>query len=170
MENMSIVKEVLRRNKVNTLKELREKLKKEGKIKGGKQMLNNCNFTGRLTRDVELKYLGNGTPVATFTLAVNRPFKTKDGQDADFINIVVWRKQAENVAQYIGKGSLVAISGRMQSRSYDDKEGRKVYITEVVANEVHFLDSKKTDKTVDTQSNYDTDLKEIEDSEADLPF
>ena len=106
-------------------------------------MLNNCNFTGRLTRDVELKYLGNGTPVATFTLAVNRAFKTKDGQDADFINIVVWRKQAENVAQYIGKGSLVAISGRMQSRSYDDKEGRKVYITEIVADTVQALESRK---------------------------
>ena len=96
-------------------------------------MLNKVSLVGRLTRDVELRYLGNGTPVANFTLAVNRTFKNKSGErEADFINIVVWRKQAENCANYIGKGSLVAVSGRLQSRSYDTAEGQRRYVTEVV--------------------------------------
>lgn len=145
-------------------------------------MLNKASLVGRLTKDVELRYLGNGTPVANFTLAINRPFKNRQGEnEADFLNIVVWRKQAENCAQYIGKGSLVAISGRIQSRSYDNAEGQRRYITEIVADEVHFLDSKN--KSRDTDYNrggspgddqkdvsLDPGLYPIEGDENELPF
>ena len=105
-------------------------------------MLNNIVLIGRLTRDPELRYTtSNGTAVATFTLAVNRRFKGDGGQEADFVPVVVWRKQAENCAQYIGKGSLVAVEGRLQIRPYEDKEGKRRTIAEVVANSVQFLDT-----------------------------
>jgi len=130
-------------------------------------MLNKAQLVGRLCKDPELKYLGNGTPVTNFTLAVNRTFKNKDGErKADFINVVVWRKQAENVAQYTRKGSQVAVSGRLQSMSYDNKEGQRVYITEVVADEVHFLDSKKREE----KSDMPEDLYPLDGDEGDLPF
>lgn len=131
-------------------------------------MLNKVALTGRMTKDPELRYLGNGTPVASFTLAVDRPFKNKDGQkEADFINIQVWRKQAENVAQYTGKGSLVAIAGRIQTRNYENKEGKRVYITEVVADEVHFLSTNKSNRA---EKEYeDKDLIPF-DNEDELPF
>lgn len=124
-------------------------------------MLNRCVLVGRLTRDVEMKYLPNGTPVANFTLAVDRPFSNKDGEkEADFLPIVVWRKQAESCAKYIGKGSLVAVDGRMQTRNYE-KDGRRVYITEVVADSVRFLDSRKKQQPIGTEVEYD---------EGDIPF
>ena len=125
-------------------------------------MLNRVVLVGRLTRDVEMKYLPNGTPVANFTLAVDRPFSNKDGdKETDFIPIVVWRKQAESCAKYIGKGSLVAVDGRMQTRNYE-KDGRRVYITEVVADSVRFLDSrKKQEQPIGTEVEYD---------EGDIPF
>jgi len=97
---------------------------------------------GRLTRDPELKYIPSGTPVATFTLAVNRPFTNKMGErEADFVPIVVWRKQAENCANYLSKGSLVAVDGRLQVRSYE-QDGQRRYVTEVVAEDVRFLDGR----------------------------
>jgi single-strand DNA-binding protein len=104
---------------------------------------------GRLTRDPELKYLANtGTPVATFSLAVDKQLSKDKRQEAeskgqptaDFINIVVWGKQAENCANYLKKGRLAAVSGRLQSRSYEGKDGTKRYVTEVVANQVQFLE------------------------------
>lgn len=105
-------------------------------------MLNRVILIGRLTRDPELKYIPSGTPVASFTLAVDRPFVNKEGErEADFIPIVVWRKQAENCANYLGKGSLVAVDGRMQVRTYE-QDGQRRYITEVVADSVRFLDRK----------------------------
>jgi single-strand DNA-binding protein len=95
-----------------------------------------------LTRDPELKYIPSGIPVASFTLAVDRPFTNKDGEkETDFIPIVVWRKQAENCASYLGKGSLVAVEGRIQVRTYE-QEGQRRYMTEVVADNVRFLDRK----------------------------
>ena len=133
-------------------------------------MLNKVALTGRMTKDPELRYLGNGTPVASFTLAVDRVFKNKDGQkEADFINIQVWRKQAENVAQYTGKGSLVAVAGRIQTRNYENKEGKRVYITEVVADEVHFLSTNRDnkDQNKDNEPKKDEDLSEYE---GELPF
>jgi single-strand DNA-binding protein len=105
-------------------------------------MLNKVCLVGRLTRDPELRFVpGSGTPVATFTLAVDRNFKNKQGErDTDFIGIVTWRKLAELCANYLRKGRLVAVSGRLQTRSWEDDTGRRRYITEVVADEVSFLD------------------------------
>ena len=107
--------------------------------------MNKVVLIGRLTRDPELRYTGNNTPVATFSLAVDRGFSNQQGErEADFINIVVWNKQAENVKNYLTKGSQVGIDGRIQTRTYDDKDGQKIYVTEVVANNVEFLGSKNS--------------------------
>lgn len=105
--------------------------------------MNKVFLIGRLTRDPELRYTGSNTPVATFSLAVNRNFQNANGErEADFINIVVWRKQAENVKNYLTQGSQVAIDGRLQTRTYDGQDGQKRYITEVIADNVEFLGSK----------------------------
>ncbi len=105
--------------------------------------MNKVFLIGRLTRDPELRYTGSNIPVATFSLAVNRNFSNAAGErEADFINIVVWRKQAENVKNYLNQGSQVAIDGRIQTRSYDDQDGKKRYVTEVVADNVEFLGTK----------------------------
>ena len=107
--------------------------------------MNKVFLIGRLTRDPELRYTGNNTAVATFSLAVNRNFSNQQGErEADFINIVVWRKQAENVKNYLSQGSQVAVDGRIQTRSYDDNNGQKRYVTEVVADNVEFLGSKNS--------------------------
>jgi len=108
-------------------------------------MLNQVVLIGRLTRDPDLRYTpGNGTPVANFTLACDRPFTNQQGErEADFINIVTWRKLAENCANYLQKGSLAAVTGRLQIRSYEDSDGVKRKVAEVVADNVRFLDSKK---------------------------
>ena len=105
--------------------------------------MNKVFLIGRLTRDPELRYTGSNIAVATFSLAVNRNYTSQSGErEADFINIVVWRKQAENVKNYLSQGSQVAIDGRIQTRSYDDSEGNKRYVTEVVADNVEFLGTK----------------------------
>ena len=103
--------------------------------------MNKIVLIGRLTKDPELKFTpGTGTAVSTFTLAVDRRF-SKDGQkEADFIPVVVWGKQAESTANYMSKGKLMGISGRIQTRNYDAKDGTKRYVTEVVAEEVQFLE------------------------------
>ena len=111
------------------------------------KMLNRVALVGRLTKDVELRRTGNGKAVASFNLAVNRNFKTGDGQEADFLNVVAWGKVAENTEQYCSKGSLVSVDGRLQSRSYENNQGQKVYVTEVVADSVQFLDPKKKTNT-----------------------
>lgn len=105
--------------------------------------MNKVFLIGRLTRDPELRYTSSNIATATFSIAVNRNFTNQNGErEADFINIVVWRKQAENVKNYLTKGSQVAIDGRIQTRSYDGQDGQKRYVTEVVADNVQFLDSK----------------------------
>ncbi len=105
--------------------------------------MNKVMLIGRLTRDPELRYTGSNLPVATFTLAVNRNFTNQAGErEADFLNVVVWRKQAENIKNYLTQGSQVAVEGRIQTRSYDDQEGKKRYITEIIADNVQFLDTK----------------------------
>ena len=110
--------------------------------------MNKVILIGRLTRDPELRYTGNNTPVASFTLAVNRNFSNQQGErEADFINIVVWRKQAENVKNYLSQGSQAAVEGRIQTRSYDDNNGQRRYVTEVVADNVEFLGSKNSSNT-----------------------
>ena len=112
--------------------------------------MNRIILIGRLVRDVELRYTRNGLPVGRFTLAVDRPFTTQDGErETDFIDIVVWRKQAENCAQFLGKGRLVAVEGRLQIRSYDDQNGIRRKAAEVVADQVHFLDRARDGSSPD---------------------
>jgi len=105
-------------------------------------LLNRVILIGRLTRDPELRYTPSGVAVTQFTLAVDRPFSNQGGErEADFINIVTWRQLAETCANYLRKGRLTAVEGRIQVRNYDNNEGRKVYVTEVVADNVRFLES-----------------------------
>ena len=105
--------------------------------------MNRVVLVGRLTKDPELRYTPNGVPVATFTLAVNRNFSNQKGErEADFINCVVWRKPAENVANYLKKGSLAGVDGRIQTRNYEGQDGKRVYVTEVQAESVQFLESR----------------------------
>ena len=106
-------------------------------------MINRVVLVGRLTKDPEFRTTPSGVDVANFTIAVNRNFKNKNGeQQADFINVVVFKKQAENVNNYLFKGSLAGVYGRIQSRSYENKEGQRVFVTEVVADSVQFLEPK----------------------------
>jgi len=105
--------------------------------------MNKVILVGRLTRDPEVRTMPNGNPVASFSLAINRPFKNKDGNvDADFINVSIFGRQAENVGKYVTKGSLVGCEGRIQTRSYDAQDGTKRYVTEIIADNVTFLGSK----------------------------
>lgn len=106
-------------------------------------MINRVVLVGRLTKDPELRITPSGIPVARFTLAVNRPFTNQQGErEADFINCVVWRKQAENVANYLKKGSLAGVDGRLQTGSYDGQDGKRVFFTEVVCDSVQFLEPR----------------------------
>ena len=134
--------------------------------------MNNVVLVGRLTRDVELKYIpGSGTPVANFAMAVDREFTGKDGKkETDFIDIQVWGKSAENCANYIGKGSLVAIQGSIRVDSYQDQEGNNRKMTRVNANRVQFLDSKK-DKQVNNviPDGQFGNFQEVDDTD-DIPF
>lgn len=106
-------------------------------------MINNVTLVGRLIKDPELKYTPSGVAVATFTLAVNRSFTNANGErEADFIPCVVWRKPAENVANYLKKGSLAGVVGRWQTRNFDGQDGRRIYVNECMAQEVQFLEPK----------------------------
>ena len=109
-------------------------------------MINNVVVVGRLTRAVDLRYTSNGTAYASFTLATDRDFKNQNGEkETDFINCVMWRKPAENLANYTKKGSLIGVEGRIQTRNYDNQQGQRVYVTEVLAERFHFLESAKKD-------------------------
>lgn len=106
-------------------------------------MINRVVLVGRLTKDPELRYTPSGVAVARFTLAVNRTFANQQGErQADFINCVVWRKQAENTANFLRKGSLAGVEGRIQTGSYEGQDGKRVYTTEVVADSVQFLEPR----------------------------
>ncbi|MFZ5753354.1 MAG: single-stranded DNA-binding protein [Bacillota bacterium] len=130
-------------------------------------MLNRVILIGRLTKDPELRYTPSGTAVATFTLAVNRNRTNQEGErEADFIPIVVWQKQAENCANFIGKGSLVAIDGRLQVRTYDGKDGQRRWVTEVVAENVRFLDRREGGGS----QGISTFGSEVEFTDDDIPF
>ncbi|MFK3728102.1 single-stranded DNA-binding protein [Staphylococcus epidermidis] len=142
-------------------------------------MLNRVVLVGRLTKDPEFRTTPNGVEVATFTLAVNRTFTNAQGErEADFINVVVFRKQAKNVNDYLSKGSLAGVDGRVQSRSYENQEGRRVFVTEVVADSVQFLDTKgnnqqnnqpqKQQKQTTTKNNPFANGTDMDNSE--LPF
>ena len=128
--------------------------------------MNKVFLIGRLTRDPELRYTSSNLPVASFTVAVNRTFTNQSGErEADFINVVVWRKQAENIKNYLKQGSQIAIDGRIQTRSYDDADGKKRYVTEVVADNVQFLDSKSSSKNGDDMSSEVTPSSFADDSQ-----
>lgn len=106
-------------------------------------MLNRVVLVGRLTRDVELRYTSSGVAVGSFTIAVNRSFTNQAGErEADFVSAVIWRKAAENFANFTGKGAQVAIEGRLQTRNYENNQGQKVYVTEVVVDNFDLLESK----------------------------
>lgn len=115
--------------------------------------MNKVILIGRLTKDPELRHTGSGMAVCQITVAINRMGTNQNGDRlTDFINVVVWDKQAENVSKYLSKGRLVAVDGRIQTRNYDGADGKKVYVTEVVASNVQFLESKSA-STNDTTSN-----------------
>ena len=106
-------------------------------------MINNVTLIGRLAKDVELKYTPANQAVAQFTLAVNRTFKNANGErESDFINCVIWRKSAENFANFAKKGALIGITGRIQTRNYENAQGQRVYVTEVVAENFQMLESR----------------------------
>ncbi len=138
-------------------------------------MINNVVLVGRIVREPELRYTPQNTAVATFTLAVNRRFKNAQGErEADFINCVIWRQSAENLANWAKKGVLVGIIGSIQVRNYENKEGQRVYVTEVLADNFQMLESNsnKTEKGK-TKSQQDKDPfagSPMEVSDDDLPF
>ncbi|MDU9272033.1 single-stranded DNA-binding protein [Staphylococcus pseudintermedius] len=137
-------------------------------------MLNRTVLVGRLTKDPDFRTTPSGVEVATFTLAVNRNFKSKDGeQQADFINCVVFKKQAENVKNYLSKGSLAGVDGRLQSRSYENQEGRRVYVTEVICDSVQFLESKsngQSNSQAKQQQRQDNPFDNSDFDDSSLPF
>lgn len=117
-------------------------------------MINSTTLVGRLTKDPELRTTPSGVEVGNFTLAVNRTFTNQNGErEADFINCIVFRKQAVNVNQYLSKGKLAGIVGRLQTRSYENKEGQKVYVTEVVCDNVQFLEPKDSQNDSNSYQN-----------------
>jgi single-strand DNA-binding protein len=112
-------------------------------------VINSVTLVGRLTKDPEMRYTAEGAPVANITLAVSRSFKNAAGDmDTDFVNCTLWRKTAENTANYCRKGSIVGVSGRIQTRNYENSEGRRVYVTEVVADSVRFMGGKTRELAV----------------------
>ncbi|EAC6073599.1 single-stranded DNA-binding protein [Listeria monocytogenes] len=128
-------------------------------------MMNRVVLVGRLTKDPELRYTPAGVAVATFTLAVNRTFTNQNGErEADFINCVVWRKPAENAANFLKKGSMAGVDGRIQTRNYEDNDGKRVFVTEVVAESVKFLEPRNraegaTSNNYQNQANYSNNNK-----------
>ena len=117
-------------------------------------MINRTVLVGRLTRDPELKHTANNSAVVSFTLAVNRQFTNSQGErEADFINCVIWRKAAENFVKFTSKGSLVGIDGRIQTRNYENKQGQRVYVTEVVVENFSLLESKNANSSDNTNNN-----------------
>jgi|SRR5690625_1025565 len=129
---------------------------------------------GRLTRDPELRYSKSGVAVCNFTLACNRHFKSNDGEGADFINCVTFRKTAENLAQYMKKGNQVGVDGRIQTRTYDDKDGKTVFVTEIIAEYVQFLETKGSSGNQQSNQQQDNDFKgdtePLDITDDDLPF
>ena len=130
-------------------------------------MINNVVLVGRMTRDAELRMTQSNTAVASFTLAVNRPFKNQNGErEADFINCVIWRQAAENLANWCKKGALVGITGNIQTRNYKNQQGQRVYVTEVVADNFQLLESRSQQQS----SNNNLANNPMDISDEDLPF
>lgn len=138
-------------------------------------MINSVTLVGRMAGDAELKYVNESMAVATFRLAVNRNFKGQDGKrEADFINCVIWRQQAENLANWAKKGALIGITGRIQTRSYENQQGQRVYVTEVVADNFQLLESRKEREAGQSQGYSQPDFSRQAEPmnilEEDLPF
>ncbi|HFI0188040.1 TPA: single-stranded DNA-binding protein [Streptococcus suis] len=132
-------------------------------------MINNVVLVGRMTRDAELRYTPSNQAVATFTLAVNRNFKNQDGErEADFVNCVIWRQQAENLANWVKKGALIGITGRIQTRNYENQQGQRVYVTEVIAESFQLLESRGQQSNSQEGSFGNSSPMDIQDE--DLPF
>ncbi|WP_416458347.1 single-stranded DNA-binding protein [Streptococcus thermophilus] len=118
-------------------------------------MMNSVCLVGRMTKDAELKHTGNNIAVATFSLAVNRNFKDANGErETDFINCVIWRQQAENLANWAKKGALIGITGRIQTRNYENQQGQRVYVTEVVAENFQMLESRAAREDGNANNSY----------------
>ena len=153
--------------------------------------MNKVILIGRLSRDPELRHTANGTAVCQINVAISRPVAQGKEPETDFINVTVWNKPAENIAKYLSKGRQVAIEGRIQTRSYDNNEGKKTYVTEVIANNVEFLGSANDNNRISTReseenqfdaniqppetTNIDNDPfasfgEKVEISDNDLPF
>lgn len=132
-------------------------------------MINNVVLVGRLVRNADLKHTSSNQAVASFTLAVNRNFKNQSGErEADFINCIMWRKQAENFVEWTQKGMLVGITGRIQTRNYENQQGQRVYVTEVVADSFQVLESRQSKD--DSQSPFSNAADPMDISDSDLPF
>ncbi|MCI6265836.1 MAG: single-stranded DNA-binding protein [Erysipelotrichaceae bacterium] len=134
--------------------------------------LNKAILIGRLTRDPEVRYTQSNRAVAQFTLAIDRPFTNQETgeREADFLNIVIWDKPAENVGKYTHKGSQVAVEGRIQTRNYENNEGKKVYVTEIIASRVQFLDSKKDDSKFESMPEPPISQESTNQQEENDPF
>lgn len=125
-------------------------------------MINNVVLVGRMTKDAELKYTGNNIAVASFSLAVNRNFKDANGErETDFINCVIWRQQAENLANWAKKGALIGITGRIQTRSYENQQGQRVYVTEVVAENFQMLESRAAREGGNANGGYNQQKQQV---------
>lgn len=138
-------------------------------------MINNVVLVGRLVRDPELRYTPSNQAVATFSLAVNRNFKGQNGErEADFINCVIWRQQAENLTNWAKKGALIGITGRIQTRNYENQQGQRVYVTEVVADNFQLLEFNKQNNQGHSQGNSQPDFSQQAEPmnilDSDLPF
>ena len=137
-------------------------------------MLNHVTLMGRICNDIELRRTGSGIPVASFTLAVDRDFKNANGEkETDFFECVAWRNTAEFVQKYFGKGKMAALSGRLQIRSWTDKEGRKCKSAEVVVENIYFGESKSADKPAENFGNFNMPAQNfdpIDEPDFGLPF
>ena len=129
-------------------------------------MINRVGLVGRITKDPDLRKTQSGVSVVSFTIACNRRVPSQ-GQDADFINCVAWNKTADFMAQYVKKGALLGLEGRIQTRNYDDRDGKRVYVTEVVADSVQFLESKKAAESGGNEATLQNN--ECADYAADIP-
>ncbi|HAP3021361.1 TPA: single-stranded DNA-binding protein [Enterococcus faecalis] len=139
-------------------------------------MMNSVNLVGRLTKEVDLKYTPKGNATGTFILAVNRNYTNANGErEADYIRCVIWRKAAETLAKFTGKGSLVGINGRLQTRSYQNQQGKTMYVTEVLVTDFYLLESKEVNEQrakaiTNNQLEQSTFENDVQISDSDLPF
>ena len=145
-------------------------------------MLNSVALTGRLTKDVDLRYTQSGTAVGSFTIAVDRQFRSANGnRETDFINCVIWTKSAENLAKFTHKGSLIGVEGHIQTRTYDNAQGNKVYVTEVVVENFALLEPRQTSQESQQRSannpaaasqgnGFANNGRPVDVSDDDLPF